>query len=92
MLNNKKTSYQTKISCCRVLGLIGRRLKSLAELIIGFYQSEIIFTLQNACKDRVHKVQVAASEALREWMELEDIYAEIEKKKTQLSRKYLNNL
>jgi hypothetical protein len=90
MLNNKKTCYQTKLSCLRVLGLIARRLKGFADVIIGFYQSEIVFTLQNACKDRIHKVQIAASEALREWMELEEIYAEIERKKTQLSRKFEN--
>jgi hypothetical protein len=87
MLNNKKTSYQTKISCIRVLKIIPQKLKGFAELVIGFYQSEIIYTLQNACKDRIHKVQLAANEALREWIELEEIYAEIERKKTQLSRK-----
>jgi hypothetical protein len=92
MLNNKKTSYQTKISCLKVLTVIAKKLKGFADIIIGFYQSEIIFTLQNASKDRIHKVQLAANEALREWNELGEIYAEIEKKKTQqVERKFLLN-
>ena len=88
MINNKKTSYQTKIICIRVIGLIGNKLKGIAEIIIGFYQAEIIYTLENACKDRIHKVQLAAGEALRIWRELEDIFTELEQKKLQLNRKF----
>jgi hypothetical protein len=86
LINNKKTSYQTKITCIRVLGIIGTKLKSSADFIIGFYQAEIIYTLENACKDRIHKVQISAGEALRIWRELEDIFTELEQKKLQLNR------
>jgi hypothetical protein len=92
MINNKKTSYQTKIICIKVLGLIGNKLKGIAEIIIGFYQAEIIYTLENACKDRIHKVQLAAGEALRIWRELEDIFTELEQKKLQLNRNTFLNL
>jgi len=87
-INDKKTSYQSKVLCIRVIGLIGEKLKLVAEFIIGYYQSEIIFTLENACKDRIHKVQVAANDALKTWRDLEKTYSDLEKKKTQMIRKF----
>ena len=87
-INDKKTSYQSKVLCIRVIGLIGQKLKLVAEFIIGYYQSEIIFTLENACKDRIHKVQVAANDALKTWRELEQIFSELEKKKTHMIRNF----
>lgn len=80
-LNNSKTSYQTKIICLNIFTLIGKNLKNVVNLIIGYYQNEITLTLQKCTSDRVHKVQIAANEALNEWRELEKIHEEIEKKK-----------
>lgn len=80
-LNNSKTNYQTKIICLNIFTYIGKNLKNVVNLIIGYYQNEITLTLQKCTSDRVHKVQIAAIEALNEWRELEKIHEEIEKKK-----------
>jgi hypothetical protein len=80
-LNNSKTSYQTKIVCLNIFTFIAKNLKNVVNLIIGYYQTEIILTLQNCTSDRVHKVQVAANEALKEWRKIEKIHEEMEKKK-----------
>jgi hypothetical protein len=88
-LNNQKTNYLTKIICLKIFTAIAIKLKLIADIIIGFYQEEIIFSLQNATKDRVHKVQVAANIALKEWMQLEEIFKDLERKKTSYNRNYI---
>jgi hypothetical protein len=82
-LSSSSKNYLTRIEACKALGLIAKKLKPVAELVIGYFHSDIIYTLQNASKDRVHKVQVVANEALKQWLDLEAIYDELEKKKTQ---------
>ncbi len=82
-LSSSSKNYLTRIEGCKALGLIAKKLKPVAELVIGYFNNDIIYTLQNASKDRVHKVQIVANEALKQWLELEAIYDELEKKKTQ---------
>lgn len=43
---------------------------------------DVIKALETACKDRVLKVQQAAMEAKKEWLILEAMHKEMEKKKT----------
>ena len=81
MINNSK-NYLTRIEACKAFGIIANKLKSVADLVIGFFHKDIIYTLQNASKDRVHKVQIAGNDALRQWHELELIYNDLEFKKT----------
>jgi len=40
----------------------------MADILVGYYQNEIVLTLQNLTKDRVHKVQIAANETLKDWL------------------------
>jgi hypothetical protein len=75
-------NYLTRIEACKALGHIAIKLQPVAELVIGYFHMDVIYTLQNASKDRVHKVQLVANEALKQWLELESIYDELEKKKT----------
>jgi len=85
-LNFKKTNYQTKIISLKIFAQIGKKLKSYVNILIGFYYKEIILTLENCSCDRIHKVQIAANEALKEWRELQEIHEELEKKKTQINQ------
>lgn len=81
-INSPKAHYLSKITALKIFTLIAKKLKTMADVVIGYYQNEIMLTLQNVTKDRIHKVQLAAHEALKEWSELEELYKEIENKKT----------
>ena len=72
----------TRIECCKTFGIIANKLKPVADLVIGYFQKDVMYTLQNASKDRIHKVQIAGNEAWKQWTELEIIYEDIEKRKT----------
>ncbi len=72
---------KSKINCCKILSIIAKNLKVVNELLIGFFNMEIIGALQYASKDRVHKVQIAGNEAFKEWLELERIYNGNEQRK-----------
>lgn len=60
--------------------IIAKKLKNVQDEILGYHLTEIIFTLQNACKDRVHKVQLAGSSAIRDWRIIEEIFEKNKKK------------
>ena len=75
-------NYLTKIEICKIFKLLAKTISNISELVIGYYNKEIIITLQNVAKDKVHKVQIAAHDALNEWLSLEKIFLESEKKKS----------
>jgi len=80
VLNNSKSNYCSRINSLECFKLIAKKLKNIDDEILGYHLTEIIFTLQNACKDRVHKVQLAANSAIRDWREVEEIYEKNKKK------------
>jgi len=86
VLNNPKSNYCSRINSLECFKVIANKLKKIDDEILGYHLTEIIFTLQNACKDRVHKVQLAANSAIRDWREIEDIYERNKRK-----GKYDNN-
>lgn len=81
VLDNTKSFDNSKINCCRLLKLIGEKIKISYKNLIGFYISDITNALKNTTKDRVHKVQLAARDALKIWIEVEKINADSELKK-----------
>jgi len=80
VLNNPKSNYCSRINSLECFKLIAKKLKNIDDEILGYHLTEIIFTLQNACKDRVHKVQLAANSAIKDWREIEEIYEKNKKK------------
>lgn len=80
MLNNPKSNYCSRINSLECFKLIAKKLKNIDDEILGYHLTEIIFTLQNACKDRVHKVQLAANSTIRDWREIEEIFEKNKKK------------
>eukprot|EP00340_Litonotus_pictus_P002453 CAMPEP_0170519710 /NCGR_PEP_ID=MMETSP0209-20121228/5023_1 /TAXON_ID=665100 ORGANISM="Litonotus pictus, Strain P1" /NCGR_SAMPLE_ID=MMETSP0209 /ASSEMBLY_ACC=CAM_ASM_000301 /LENGTH=1049 /DNA_ID=CAMNT_0010805661 /DNA_START=45 /DNA_END=3194 /DNA_ORIENTATION=+ len=81
VLENPKTLDNSKINCCILLKEIAEILKTSASNLIGFYISDITNALKNATRDRVHKIQIIAREALKSWIEVERISLELEAKK-----------
>lgn len=81
VLENPKTYDNSKINICRLLKIIGEKIKERINSLIGFYVSDITNALRNTTKDRVHKVQIASREALRVWLEVEKLNDELENKK-----------
>lgn len=80
VLNNSKSNYCSRINSLECFKLIAKKLKDIDDEIIGYHLTEIIFTLQNACKDRVHKVQLAANSAIKDWRHIEEIFERNKKK------------
>ena len=74
VLNNPKSDYHSRINGLECLKIIAKKLQKIDDEILGYHLTEIIFTLQNACKDRVHKVQLAGISALKEWREIEEFF------------------
>lgn len=74
-------NYLTKVEICKIFKTFAKILSSITNTTIGFFNQAIIPSLQNATKDKVHKVQQIAQEALQEWYLLEKLFLEIEKKK-----------
>ena len=83
--NKNKFSYLTKIFCLNILSLIANKVKTIADISIGFYQEDILKVIEFNTKDKVIKVQNAAKEALINWIELKKIYQEIDSKKREIN-------
>ena len=83
--NQNKFSYLTKIFCLNILSLIANKVKTIADISIGFYQEDILKVIEFNTKDKVIKVQNAAKEALINWIELKKIYQEIDSKKREIN-------
>ena len=83
--NQNKFSYLTKNFCLNILSLIANKVKTIADISIGFYQEDILKVIEFNTKDKVIKVQNAAKEALINWMELKKIYQEIDSKKREIN-------
>ncbi len=75
------TTYDKKISACNLLRLLAQQLQTVADIVIGYYQSDVTRALESASHDRVLKVQQAAHAALKEWQRLRETYLELEKRK-----------
>ena len=83
--NQNKFSYLTKNFCLNILSLIANKVKTIADISIGFYQEDILKVIEFNTKDKVIKVQNAAKEALINWIELKKIYQEIDSKKREIN-------
>ena len=83
--NQNKFSYLTKIFCLNILSLIANKVKTIADISIGFYQEDILKVIEFNTKDKVIKVQNVAKEALINWIELKKIYQEIDSKKREIN-------
>ena len=81
-LKHKEFSYQLKISALNIFDLIADNiLSSDTEKIIGYFQQEIINSLNEKTSDRIHKVQLKAREALNKWKKIEQIFLTEERQK-----------
>lgn len=90
VLNNAKSNYFSRINGLECFKIIAKKLKNIDDDILGYHLTEIIFTLQNACKDRVHKVQLAAYSAIKEWREIEEICEKKLKQMKKENEKHIN--
>lgn len=81
------SNYFSKIQAANVLKLLAQRLHEVADIVIPYYEVDVLKSLNYAARDRVPKVQQAAQEAKKEWDKLRDTYknmtanAKIEEKK-----------
>jgi hypothetical protein len=85
--SNNSSIYQTKIECCNILS-------SLAKIKLNkneFYE-KILGCLKNACNDRVSKVQIAANQALKLWLDEGEDNTDTDKSKTPNNGTKLNKL
>ena len=83
-------NYISKINALECFKIIGKKLKKVKDEILGYHLTEILFCLENACKDRVHKVQLAANSAYKDWVEIEDVHLQNKKKGVYLLSKKIN--
>jgi len=49
-------NYLNKIEACKLLELLAFKLHSVADLVIGYFSTEVLNTINLACTDRVLKV------------------------------------
>jgi hypothetical protein len=85
--SNNSSIYQTKIECCNILS-------SLAKIKLNkneFYE-KILVCLKNSCNDRVSKVQIAANQALKLWLDESEDNTDTDKSKTPNNGSKLNKL
>lgn len=76
--SNSSGIYQTKIECCNILSCIAK-----IKLNKNEFFDKILAHLKSACNDRVSKVQIAANQTLRLWLdngEINDNYGKNEGK------------
>jgi hypothetical protein len=59
--------YQDKVEVLNLLTILGHSLDSVADLVNKYYWNDVILTIDEACKDRVAKVQQAARNAKDVW-------------------------
>ena len=98
--NAAKFNAQSKINCLNILALIAQKCKSVADTTIGYYQHDIMKVIEFNTRDKIHKVQIAANDALKSWKELSVIYNDLERKKVLMDEgglkktkeEYLNNI
>lgn len=76
--------YQDKVEVLNLLSILGYSLDAVADLVNKYYLNDVMITVDNACKDRVAKVQQAARNAKEVWTALKDKGDELaEHKKTE---------
>ena len=81
-LKYKEFNYQLKISVLKIFELIADNLLSSdTEKLIGYFQEDILITLNEKISDRIHKVQMQAREALNKWKKVEQIFLNEERHK-----------
>jgi len=56
--NPSLTNYNSKIEAANFLKYLAQCLQGVADIVIGYYQSEVLKALDYASKDRVLKVQL----------------------------------
>lgn len=74
--------YQSKVEACGLLAVLAKELRDVADIVIGYYHRDVVSAIEKAARDRVTKVQQAATEARQEWKRLELVHGDLEKKKT----------
>ena len=88
ILDKKNLNYKLYISVLNIFNIIGEKLLELNyNIILEYFQYNIINKLNYFTKDRIHKIQIAARLALNKWKELEKIYNREEEGKNN----YVNN-
>jgi hypothetical protein len=73
ILNDDRiTVYQDKVEVLNLLSILGYSLDSVADLVNKYYLNDVMITIDNACKNRIAKVQQAARNAKDVWTILKD--------------------
>jgi len=70
--NTVSSNFSIKIEASHTLALFAERLLDVADIVIQYYESDILKAIHNASTDRVPKVQQAAQEAKRAWEKLHE--------------------
>jgi hypothetical protein len=67
LADDKIPIYQDKVEVLNLLIILGHSLDSVADLVNKYYWNDVILTIDEACQDRVAKVQQAARIAKDVW-------------------------
>ena len=83
--------YMKKIVIMDILRVLAMKLKNKVENLVGYFNPDVFDLISDLTKDRVHKVQKAAQDSLKEWQQLKKIHEQIEKKKMQKEESSLHS-
>ena len=79
--NKDKYNFLLKINCLNLLNLIAIKVINIVDISIGYYSENIFKVIEFNTKDKITKVALIAKETFKNWLELKNIFEDIDNKK-----------